>query len=228
MVRAPKLQGDETEEERTAIAAYAKLLARVEAPRVPSETGEDYTAVDRYRIEASDTTKLSRAVMDTLKAKLREAEAREERRLAKTPKLGLQRPAQDTPVEDSLEIDIEVEEPTYFDPDLDPSTLPKVVVALAPNSDSHFYGGFDETNPDGVFVATHHLLDLGAPIRVEMLLPGGYEIHASAVVEFVRPPEAAHEGAPTGYGVRLCELDVSMRRLIAVFCKHRPPYFYVG
>lgn len=214
-------RGEAPDEARTAVAAYAKLLARVSTPPVPAEV-EDRTRVDRYRLETSDTTKLSSAVMETLKAKLREAEAREERRLAPTPKLGLSRD------DDELELDIEVEEPTSLDPDLDPSTLPKVVVALAPNSESHFYGGFDETNPDGVFVATHHLMDLGAPVRLELMLPGGYEMHATAVVEFVRPPEAAEAGAPTGYGVRLCELDVSMRRLIAAFCKHRPPYFYVG
>ena len=105
---------------------------------------------------------------------------------------------------------------------------PVVEVALAPHSESNFYGGFDDEYPDGVSVATYQAIVRDTPVYAVVHLPGGYRFRTPALVECVREPEAAPPDAPAGVGLRMCGLDGRMRRLIREFAKHRPPMFYVG
>jgi len=129
------------------------------------------------------------------------------------------------PIED---LDIDIGPPVSFDEWVESiGALPEVEVALAPHSESNFYGGFDETQPDGVFVATYRDLPVDTPVYAVVHLPGGYRFRTPALVEFVREPEAATVGLPAGVGLRMCGLDGRMRRMIRAFAKHRPPMFYV-
>ncbi|MEZ4338347.1 MAG: hypothetical protein R3B82_17130 [Sandaracinaceae bacterium] len=185
--------------------------------------------VEVFRAPATDFTVLSRDMLDELRAKLRAAEERE-------TELGSGIRERPTPVEgvsttevDELEVEIEVEAARTIDEWEEALGGPPVIeVALAPNSESNFYGGFDEEYPDGVFVATYQPVPPDAPVYAVVLLPGGYRFRTPALVEFVREPEAATPEAPAGVGLRMCGLDGRMRRLIREFAKHRPPMFYVG
>lgn len=226
--RQPTLVGyrraDEEPEDPTAVTAYERVLDRVPAPAAPETEGA--TVVERYRA-SSDTTALSSDKLEQLKQKLREAEEREESGIRDTP----QKPWLRARAEEALEaIDIEVDAPrTLEEWNEGMSALPEIEVALAPNSESNFYGGFDEENPDGVFVATYdNEHEIGTPMYAIVHLPAGYRFRSLAVVEFTRSAEAASESAPAGVGLRLCGLDLRMRRLITAFAKHRKPLFYVG
>lgn len=103
--------------------------------------------------------------------------------------------------------------------------LPELEVAIAPQSESNFYGGFDADNPDGVFVATHYDLAIGTPVYLSVHLPGGFGFRSAALVDFVREPATSEPTA--GLGLRLCGLTGPMRRLIREFVKYRPPMFYL-
>lgn len=224
----------------------------------------DATVVDRHP-GSDELAPLSADMLEELRLRLREAEAREGSgvRERPTPEEGIARdalpsaphaevapvqpivPAPTVQVSDSLvaeldrigdrvsepdlDLDIEVEEPRTLD-ELDEvlSALPEVEVALAPQSESNFYCGFDETHPDGVFVATYEDLPEGTPVYVKVHLPAGYRFRTPAIVEWRRPPEASTEGLPAGVGLKMCGLDHRMWRLIRSFARHRKPIFYVG
>lgn len=219
--------------------------------RPPVETDEvdDVTTVEALSSEErvlyqnqTDHAVFTRDMVEELRRRLREAEARESSGVRlRTPENGLLRDeladevhhdAMPTPVIaldplDGLEID--VEEPRHLD-ELDEvlSVLPELEVALAPNSESNFYAGFDDQHPDGVFVATYERLEIGAPIYVVVHLPAGYRFRTPAVVEWVRPPEVSDAGMPPGLGLKMCGLDQRMRHLIRSYAKHRKPLFWIG
>lgn len=206
-------------------------------PPLTGIDGDDATRVDRFRHGAPSTevSGLTTDLLAELKRRLREAEAREEAeaeegsgiRLRPTPPDGVREEWEPTDdAWDDLEIDIEPpcthgEWAERFD------SLPELEVALAPRSESNFYGGFDE-NPDGVFVATYRDLPIDTPVYVIVHLPAGYLFRTAALVEFVREPDAATPEAPAGVGLRMCGLDARMRRLIHEFARQRAPLFYVG
>lgn len=202
------------------------------------------TRVDRVEVFAAPGTDfqvMSRDMIEELREKLRAAEARESAlgsgiRERPTPREGLPASLRETtdhgtlvdadPLED-LEVEVEAAR-TIDEWEHALGGPPTIEVALAPNSESNFYGGFDEEYPDGVFVATYQPIPTDAPVYAVVFLPGGYRFRTPALVEFVREPEAATPDAPAGVGLRMCGLDGRMRRLIREFAKHRPPMFYVG
>lgn len=203
----------------------------------------DPTRHDRVEVFAPPSTDfqvLSSDMLEELRAKLRAAEEREARqgsgiRERPTPELGISFALTDTiehaPIrlDDDLEIDVDVDAARTLGEWAESLAAPPVVeVSLAPNSESNFYGGFDEEYPDGVFVATYQAIAADTPVYAVVHLPGGYRFRTPAIVEFVREPEAASPEAPAGVGLRMCGLDGRMRRLIREFAKHRPPMFYVG
>jgi len=202
----------------------------------------------------TDYVPLSTDMLEDLRRRLREAEAREEAqgsgiRARPTPDEGLPARFRETlptseqfaPSHDDVErwletafdpiddLDIDIAPPVSFDEWVESiEALDEVEVALAPNSESNFYGGFDASQPDGVFVATYRDLPIDTPVYAVVHLPGGYRFRTPALVEFVREPEAASAGLPAGVGLRMCGLDGRMRRMIRAFARHRPPMFYVG
>lgn len=228
------------DEERTARGVFLGPDAEEErtTPSVPVNAGERGPQATTY-----GCTVLTTSMLDELRRQLREAEEREAReseqsgiRLRPTPEpeeravgsldaladLGLG-------IELDLELDIDVEEPRSLE-ELEAvvSPLPELEVALAPNSESNFYAGFDDEHPDGVFVATYSRLEVGAPAYVTVLLPAGLRFRTPALVEWVRPPEAAGPDLPAGLGLQMCGLDGEARRLVRSFARHRKPIFYVG
>ena len=178
--------------------------------------------VERVDLDSARVIAMTGDLLAELKRRLRVAEAREEAeasgvRVRPTPPEGLERSSDLDPLAD-LEIDVEL--------DL-LGDLPEIEVAIAPRSESNFYGGFDADDPDGVFVATHLHLAVGTPVDVAVHLPAGYRFRAPAIVEFVREPEASTDEAPAGLGLRMRGLSGPTRGLIREFAVQRPPMFYI-
>ena len=221
--------------------------ARAKFPRPEDRTSVETFREDRpksdvravMRREDTDRTMFTQDMLDELRTKLREAEAREASGVRPTPtppaptlRAAIAPPAYDAhevdPLDD-LELDIEIDEPkTFAELEQVLTTLPELEVALAPQSDSNFYAGFDESHPTGLFFATYGTMEVGEPVYLDVYMPAGYRFRTPAVVEGVRPPEAAEPGLPAGIGFQLCGLDTRMRRLIRTFARHRKPMFYVG
>jgi Tfp pilus assembly protein PilZ len=237
-VVASSSSSDDGPEERTARGFFVAPAPAVERDE------EDRTAVEgralRYQGRDEPATVLTTDMVEELRRRLREAEEREASgvRIRPTPEKGLSRPelALDAALDSlaglepdpALDLDIEVEEPRTLD-ELEEvlSPLPELEVALAPESDSNFYAAFDDEHPSGVFLATYtSVLPIGAPVYLTVHLPGG-SFRTPALVEWVRPAEAAAPGSPPGVGFALCGLDVRQQRLIRAFVRHRRPMFYV-
>ena len=208
-----------------------------------NDSTEDVTRFDNvevFRPPGTDFAVITGDELADLRQRLRAAEQREDRedsgiRPRTTPQDGLPWALRETIDHDPEDVDpladleILVEPPRSFDEWTESiSSLPEIEVAVAPLSESNFYGGFDPEHPDGVFLATYRDLPLDTPVYAVVHLPAGYRFRTPALVEFVREPEAATDDAPAGVGLRMCGLDNRMRRLIREFVKHRPPMFYVG
>lgn len=212
-------------EERTARAFFL-------APVEPCD--EDRTLVDpvasgaRYRVgDSSEHAVLTADMLEELRRRLRDAEAEEASgvRLRPTSDAG---GGSDWLGEDGeLEIDVDLEELEGM-----LSVLPELEAALAPNSESNFYAGFDDEHPDGVFLATYAHLEVGAPVYLTVLLPAGHRFRTPAIVEWVaegpRRDDAEAQGLPRGVGLSMCGLDASAHRLIRSFVRQRKPIFYVS
>ncbi|HEY8428471.1 MAG TPA: hypothetical protein VIL20_08865 [Sandaracinaceae bacterium] len=186
------------------------------------EVDEERTLRSFFLVSGGSARETGRAVLTAdmvaeLRRRLREAEALEASGVRLRPE------ALD---DDDLELDIEVEEPPIEELEAIVSPVPTLEVALAPNSDSNFYAGFDEDHPTGIFVATYSRLPVGAPAYLDVHLPGGHRFRTAAIVEWIRPPEAAAPGTPAGLGFAMGGLDDEARRLIRRFVRHRKPLFY--
>ncbi len=184
-------------------------------PDLVVATGEQRTSTARAAGEHLLTTDM----LEQLRARLREAEALEESGVRLRPDLDN--------LDDDLDFDVNLDDGPWNAVDaLDP--LPELETALAPNSESNFYAGFDESHPDGVFLATYSRLAVGTPVYVTVLLPAGHRFRTPALVESIRPSEAAGPDAPAGIGLKMCGLDDEARRLVRVFARQRRPIFYVA
>jgi Tfp pilus assembly protein PilZ len=98
-------------------------------------------------------------------------------------------------------------------------------VELGIHSTSNFYkglGGNDVIEHGGIFVATYKVPKIGASVSLRVLLPGDYEFHASAVVQWTR------EGASTepGFGARFTQISQEGRQLVYRYTRNREPMFY--
>lgn len=202
------------EEDRTVRGVY--LGAEVE---------EEHTAPGVIETSADEHV-LTTDMLEDLRRRLRAAEEREESgiRLRPTPSDASLDAVIDSLAE--LEIDVELDD-SFGAGSLPGVELPELEVALAPNSESNFYAGFDDEHPDGVFFATYSRLTVGSPVYVTVLLPAGHRFRTPALVEWVRPPEAAGPLAPAGVGLKMCGLDAEAQRLVRTFARHRKPIFYV-
>jgi Tfp pilus assembly protein PilZ len=169
---------------------------------------------------------LTASMLDELRRRLREAEEREESGIRA-------RPAPEDAIDPQAALEIGVGD-AYTSEALEAALSPllelervELEAALAPNSESNFYAGFDDEHPDGVFVATYSRLAIGTPAYVTVHLPAGHRFRTPALVEWVRPPEAAGPDLPAGIGLKMCGLDAETRALVRIFARHRKPIFYV-
>lgn len=204
-------------EERTARGFFlAPIDDKTETARVEPPSGD----VKLVQGE-SQVTVFTADMIELLRTKLREAEAREERLAS-----GVRARS-----DDSLDVEVDVDvEPARTLDELEEvlSPLPELEVALAPNSDSNFYAGFDESHPDGVFLATYERFSVGAPVYATVILPAGLRFRTAAMVEWVREAGTSATDSPAGVGLRLCGLDARAWALITRFVRHRRPMFYLG
>ena len=77
---------------------------------------------------------------------------------------------------------------------------PRFEVDLDWNTDSNLYAGFSE-EPVGVFVATHHLLDVGSVVDLEVTLPDGRVFTTTGRVRWVQEPRDPNDETQSGLGI---------------------------
>ena len=105
---------------------------------------------------------------------------------------------------------------------------PKMEVELGAHSPSNFYkglGGNDVIEHGGIFVATYKIPKLGSAVTLRVLLPGDYEFHAAAVVQWTREGGAGETAEP-GFGARFTQISPDARQLVYRYTRNREPIFY--
>jgi hypothetical protein len=109
-----------------------------------------------------------------------------------------------------------------------PGTRP-LDVELGTHSPSNFYkglGGNDVIEHGGIFVATYKIPKIGAPVALRVLLPGDYEFHASAVVQWTREAGGSGDSSEPGFGARFTQITPEGRQLVYRYTRNREPIFY--
>jgi PilZ domain len=104
-----------------------------------------------------------------------------------------------------------------------------VAAELGAHSPSNFYKGLsgnDIVDHGGLFVSTYKLPKLGAPVRVRVSLPGGYEFEANAVVRWRREPSDSGSDSPPGFGAQFTEITPEARQLVYRYTRNREPMFH--
>ncbi len=102
-----------------------------------------------------------------------------------------------------------------------------IVVELGTRSSSNFYKGLsgnDVVEHGGIFVATYKIPKIGSTVTLHLLLPGNYEFHASAQVQWVR--ESRSDSAEPGFGARFVDISPEGRQLVYRYARNREPLFY--
>lgn len=99
---------------------------------------------------------------------------------------------------------------------------------LGTNSNSNFYKGLsgnDVVEHGGLFVATYAKVPpMGSPVSLHVVLPGGYEFEAMAVVAWTR--DNGTSDAPPGFGARFTQITTEARQLIYRYVRNREPLFH--
>jgi hypothetical protein len=104
-----------------------------------------------------------------------------------------------------------------------------VAAELGAHSPSNFYKGLsgnDIVDHGGLFVSTYKLPQLGAPVRLRVSLPGGYEFEANGIVRWRREPSDAGSDAPPGFGAQFTEITPEARQLVYRYVRNREPMFH--
>lgn len=104
-----------------------------------------------------------------------------------------------------------------------------VAAELGAHSPSNFYKGLsgnDIVDHGGLFVSTYKLPRLGAPVRIRVSLPGGYEFEANAVVRWRREPSDSGSDAPPGFGAQFTDITPEARQLVYRYTRNREPMFH--
>jgi hypothetical protein len=107
--------------------------------------------------------------------------------------------------------------------------IPVVAAELGAHSPSNFYKGLsgnDIVDHGGLFVSTYKLPKLGAPVRLKVSLPGGYEFEANAVVRWRREASDAGSDAPPGFGAQFTDITPDARQLVYRYVRNREPMFH--
>jgi hypothetical protein len=103
------------------------------------------------------------------------------------------------------------------------------LVDLGLQSASNFYRGLagdDVIEAGGLFVSTYMLPELGAPVRLCVRMPTGFEFEANGVVEWLREPREASPDTPPGFGAKVTAITEEVRKLIDRYVRRREPVFY--
>ena len=98
---------------------------------------------------------------------------------------------------------------------------------LGAHSPTNFYKGLagnDIIDHGGLFVSTYVLPKMGAPVRLKVSLPGGYEFEANAVVKWTRADGGGD--APPGFGAQFTQITPEARQLVYRYVRNREPMFY--
>lgn len=102
-----------------------------------------------------------------------------------------------------------------------------VVVGLGAHSVSNFYkglGGNDVIEYGGIFVSTYQIPKLGAPVSLNVKLPGDLEFQATGVVQWIR--EVSGDGVEPGFGARFTQITPEGRQLVYRYTRNREPILY--
>jgi hypothetical protein len=110
-----------------------------------------------------------------------------------------------------------------------PARLVTLTAELGMHSASNFYRGLSGTDvveAGGIFVATYQIPAIGAPVRLRILLPGGYEFEARGVVRWTREAPDSGAQAPPGCGAAFTEITPEGRQLVHRYVRSREPLFH--
>jgi hypothetical protein len=108
---------------------------------------------------------------------------------------------------------------------LGPTGLPRLEAEVNVHSESNFFTDFfgDIRNNGGVFVATFHVLPVGAACEVALAFPGDLSAEIRGEVKFTRQPS---DGASPGLGVTITHASADAWNLIERFVKKREPIMH--
>ena len=101
--------------------------------------------------------------------------------------------------------------------------------ALGAHSATNFYKGLsgnDIIDHGGLFVATYMIPKIGAPVRLRVSLPGGYEFEANAVVKWSRESTDPFGDSQPGFGAQFTQISPEARQLVYRYVRNREPLFH--
>ncbi len=101
-----------------------------------------------------------------------------------------------------------------------------ITADLGAHSPTNFYKGLsgnDIIDHGGLFVSTYMIPKIGAPVRLRVSLPGGYEFEANAVVQWAREQGG---DAPPGFGAKFTHITPEARQLVYRYVRNREPLFH--
>ena len=107
-----------------------------------------------------------------------------------------------------------------------PIDAPVVNADLGAHSPTNFYKGLagnDIIDHGGLFVSTYMIPKIGAPVRLRVSLPGGYEFEANGVVRWSREQGG---DAPPGFGAQFTQISPEAKQLIYRYVRNREPLFH--
>jgi Tfp pilus assembly protein PilZ len=106
-----------------------------------------------------------------------------------------------------------------------PNGLPRLEAEVNVHSESNFFTDFfgDIRNNGGIFVATFHVLPVGAECEVALSFPGDLSAEVRGRVKFTRP---ASESASPGLGIAITSASPEAWSLIERFIKKREPIIH--
>ncbi len=108
-----------------------------------------------------------------------------------------------------------------------PGDIQTVAADLGTNSTTNFYKGLsgnDVIDHGGLFVATYMVPQIGAPVRLRVSLPGGYEFEANAIVKWSREQSEGSESP--GFGAQFTQITPEARQLVYRYVRNREPLFH--
>jgi len=107
-----------------------------------------------------------------------------------------------------------------------PIDAPLVNADLGAHSPTNFYKGLagnDIIDHGGLFVSTYMIPKIGAPVRLRVSLPGGYEFEANGIVRWSREQGG---DAPPGFGAQFTQISPEARQLVYRYVRNREPLFH--
>lgn len=110
-----------------------------------------------------------------------------------------------------------------------PADQTPIDAALGAHSATNFYKGLsgnDIIDHGGLFVATYMIPKIGAPVRLRVSLPGGYEFEANAIVKWSREATDPFGDSQPGFGAQFTQISPEARQLVYRYVRNREPLFH--